>query len=500
MKENGIDYTSVALGGSCECVAPGFGHRGCVIALVLLLVPASFLGIAGCQPYQALPLTAPTVNRALTVPEMPILQVQAETLRHPVLGPVQLNLQNGLSPDEAAVLAVLLHPSLRAERDKRALADAQLLQARLLPNPELAFSFETPVAGETTGTVNGFGVELNWDIQPLWSRSARVQAAQANRASVALDIAWQEWQVAQAAKRAVYRLVNLDDQVALAREIECRRSADVGLLRRAVQNGTKTSDELVAAEVAQSQAIESLIELQQQAAVQNLALRRALGMPPDYPIRIEEGTLLPARFQAPAATELTASLEQERLDLVALRRGYDSQEAAVRAAILNQFPKVSIGPTYARDVENVDTIGFGLGITLPVFDRNQGRIAAEQATRQKLFDEYVNRVFEARADVSVLLAKIESLNREIAAAEDTQSQSRRLESVYHQAMLQGRVDVLTYLTAWYSLANSRQKLLTLKGQLAQTIIDLESATGLYRIPEVGAGPAAGAVPQKESVP
>lgn len=487
--------TSVQKGGNGTTLSKLQGHRPGYWPVLALLLP-----LAGCAQYQPLPLDSAAVERVLIPPEIEALEVQAETLRHPMLGLVQLNLQNGISPDEAAVLAVLLHPSLRAERDKRALADAQLLQARLLPNPELASSFETPVAGETTGTVNGFGVELNWDIQPLLSRSARVQAAQAKRASVMLDIAWQEWQVAQAAKRTVLQLVNVNDQVVLAQEIERRRVEDVALIHRAVQSGTKTSDELVAAEVAHSQAVASLIELQQQAAVQNLTLRRALGMPPDYPVRIEEGMILPARFHAPAAAELTAGLEQGRLDLVALRRGYDSQEAAVRVAILNQFPRVSIGPTFARDVEDVDSVGFGLGITLPVFDRNQGRIATEQATRQKLFDEYVNRVFEARSDVSVLLAKIESLNREIAAAEDTQSQSQRLESVYHQAMLQGRVDVLTYLNAWYSLADGRKKLLTLKGQLAQTIIDLESTTGLYRIPEVGAGSAAGAVPQKESVP
>ncbi len=181
-------------------------HKPSYWPVLTLLLP-----LVGCVQYQPLPLDSATVERALIPPGIGTLEVQAETLQHPILGPVQLNLQNGLSPDEAAVLAVLLHPSLRAERDKRALADAQLLQAGLLPNPELASSFETPVAGETTGTVNGFGVELNWDIQPLLSRSARVQAAQANRASVMLDIAWQEWQVAQTAKRAVYQLVNVND-------------------------------------------------------------------------------------------------------------------------------------------------------------------------------------------------------------------------------------------------------------------------------------------------
>jgi hypothetical protein len=41
--------------------------------------------------------------------------MEASQLKHSVLRPVEINLQNGISPDEAAVLAALLNPALRAE-------------------------------------------------------------------------------------------------------------------------------------------------------------------------------------------------------------------------------------------------------------------------------------------------------------------------------------------------------------------------------------------------
>ena len=53
-------------------------------------------------------------------------------------------------------------------------------------------------------------------------------------------------------------------------------------------------------------------------------------------------------------------------------------------------------------------------IDIPLFDRNQGVIAQETATRQKLFDEYVNRLFEARSDVATAVTEIKGTNAQIA--------------------------------------------------------------------------------------
>src|SRR6185436_15653821 len=106
-----------------------------------------------------------------------------------------------------------------------------------------------------------------------------------------------------------------------------------------------------------------------------------------------------------------------RLDLLALKKGYDSQDAVLRAAILAQFPKATLGFNAARDTSDTRTIGLGATIDIPLFDRNQGVIATETATRQKLFDEYAVRVFEARSDVASAVVNIESLNAQLTAAQ-----------------------------------------------------------------------------------
>ena len=77
---------------------------------------------------------------------------------------MKLDFDDGLSPDEAAVVAVLLNPALRAARAERGLAAAQLLRAGLLPNPELSGNLEFPIA--TEGEVVGYGVGIFRVLQP----------------------------------------------------------------------------------------------------------------------------------------------------------------------------------------------------------------------------------------------------------------------------------------------------------------------------------------------
>jgi multidrug efflux pump subunit AcrB len=126
---------------------------------------------------------------------------------------------------------------------------------------------------------------------------------------------------------------------------------------------------------------------------------------------------LPSKVALPPAAELVDGLADRRLDLVALRRGYDSQEATYRAAILARFPKVELGIAHTKDTGNFYTLGPTLGFDIPALDMNQGNIAIEKATRQKLFDEFTARVFEARSEIATFLAEIDSITQKIAYAE-----------------------------------------------------------------------------------
>ncbi len=83
-----------------------------------------------------MPLDPGAVKEKLTPPDMAALRIQAKEIRHPILKPIDLRLENGLSPEEAAILAVLVNPSLKAARDQKGIASAQLFQAGILPNPQ----------------------------------------------------------------------------------------------------------------------------------------------------------------------------------------------------------------------------------------------------------------------------------------------------------------------------------------------------------------------------
>jgi outer membrane protein TolC len=439
------------------------------------------IALAACQTYRPQPLTDAAIGEALTPPTVSALRVQAEQLTHPILKPVELDFDGGLSPDAAAVLAVLLNPNLRSVRDQRGLADAQLLQAGLLPNPQMTASLDRPAFGNTAGTVTAYGVGFGWDLQQLITHAARKRTAGEHRTAVDLDVSWQEWQAAQAARAAVFQLAALESQAGLSDSLDRRLKENLDLVRRAVEAGLMTELDLAAAETAGTQAHASLLALQRQTEQQRLALNRLLGVPSETRILLQSDIVLPVRLDLPSAEQLLDGVEQRRLDLVALRHGYASQEAAVRSAILGQFPKINFGLHRARDTTKVGVIGFGLTLDLPIFDRNQGAIAQERATRQVLFDEYVNRVFETRAEIARLSADARWLNAQIAAAQAAAPGLDRLVQTYRLAMNAGQADVLSYYTAWNNLTRNQIDLLTLQQQLADTEIALELAAGLYRL-------------------
>ncbi len=396
-----------------------------------------------------------------------------------MLAPIQLRPQEGLSPDEAAVLAVVINPSLRAQRDQRDIAQAQLLQAGILPNPQFTYNYAWVTGGNTAGAFNPYGLGVNWDVTSLISHDAKVKSATASGAAVNLDIAWQEWQIAEAAKIAVYDLLALQSQLTAAGQTDQELQQNLALIRKATQEHLKTSVDLAAAESAAQQSNAAILQLRGQAEHERLALNRAIGLPPETPVRLRSGLALPSHFDPPSEQELFNDLENRRLDLMGLKRGYESQEQTLRAAVLDQFPKINLGFTKDSDNTNVHTAGIGVSVDIPIFDRNQGAIATEKATRKKLFDEYISRIFDARADIASALADIRSINDQIAQAQAATAGLQNLVDSYRQALDHGNADVLSYYQAYGTLMQNSLDVLKLQQQLAENRIALEIAAGRY---------------------
>ena len=308
-----------------------------------------------------------------------------------------------------------------------------------------------------------------------------MKAARAQSQSVDLSVAWQEWQVSQEAKITVYRLITLEKEIALVAEVDQRLGEILDLSRRAAGEGTETQLDLVAAEAAANQANANLSDLTNQFHEGQINLNRIMGFPAQTQFKLQDSIDLPDHWDPPSTVKIMGELEQRRLDLVALHRGYESQDATVRTAILRQFPAINIGLNYARDTGNVVTTGFGVSISLPVFNRNRGQIKIEEATRQALFDEYIARLFEARSEIEALQENARFLNEQIKNAQAAEPGLERLVDSYRAAVGNGSADILSYYTAWNNLTEKRIEILNLKEQLMETRIGLEITSGLYNV-------------------
>jgi cobalt-zinc-cadmium efflux system outer membrane protein len=407
------------------------------------------------------------------------LRVPASRIQAPRTRSQVVDLRQGIGPDEAAEIALYSNPALRSIRDRRGLAVAQLVQAGILPNPVVSYERDFVSGGNTAGTVAGYNLTAAWEISALIPYLPRQTAARKNFRAVDLDIAWQEWQIAMNARAAVYRVLSLDAQVARAREANDGLQQSTEAVRKAVEAHEKTVLDLAAAESASQDSRATMLALQQEFEKQRLGLNKILGVEPEMNIRFREGLILPMRLVTPDADVLFHGLESRRLDLVALQQGLESQDATVRAAILAQFPKMSAAFVKASDTTNVHTTGFNVSIDVPIFDRNQGVIATERATRQRLLDEYHQRVFEARSDIAVAIADIHSLNRQIAAAEEAVALLEKLVSSAQTAVEQRNADVLSYYTARSNLLQKRIQLIKLEEQLLEAHTALEITSGSY---------------------
>jgi outer membrane protein TolC len=442
----------------------------------LVLVLAALGAGTGCKIYHDLPLDRRAKEATLKAPDLAQVRVEALRLKHPLLQPLDLDPKGSFSPEQAAVLAVLLNPDLKAVRDQRALAEAQLLDAGLLPDPVLAYAQDTPVGGDAPGLATAHSFQVGMDLTALLTRGLRRRAAKAEQASVDLEVAWQEWQVAQAAKLAVYRLATLAPQAEAAKATVAVLAEDLQVLEQAATSGDALQGEVATARAALDSGRRDALAVGLELVRNREALNALLGLPP----RTQVALGIPLREGAweglPSEGELASGLDR-RLDLVALEKGYESEDARVRLAIWSQFPSIGIALSRARDTSNVVTRGAGVSVSLPLFNRGQGLVAVANATRRQLYDQFLARLHQSRSDLAQALSDLEATRAQIASAAAALPGLEAQARAADEAFRAGGLDLLTRNQARLVALSQASALAALRRSLDELGVALELIAG-----------------------
>jgi outer membrane protein, heavy metal efflux system len=428
------------------------------------------LCVAGCAHYAPAPLHAPA--DVLAPPDPALLSADGARIERPYLTPLAIDLTQPLTPNAIAVIAVIENPDLKALRAKTGVTDAQSFAARLLPDPSFQAGFDKLLHGPDD--MNGLAGQLGFDLAALRTAEVvRQNGASLNR-QVRLDLAWAEWQTAGQARLQGVRLAALEAQLPLAQASAASAEHWLAVAERAAGRGDVAATEVETRRQAALDATDKLRTAERDLTTARGELNKLLGLPPGAMLRIAPATTVPMTL---SATALTAQALAYRLDLAALRSGYDAAEADVHKAILDQFPTLSLTLAAARDTAGNVTLGPQVGFSLPLWNRNRGGIATATATREQLRAEYDARLFQTRADIADAVATLELARRQRATLAAQLPAIDHFASVSANAAQHGDLSPATAEAAAQTLRDRRLALGQLDQAADEATIALELLTG-----------------------
>ncbi len=439
-------------------------------------IPALALALAilsGCAAYQAKPLRAPALA-ALKSPSHRALAAAARTLRVPGLVSLPLDFRKPLTGKDLGVIAVIANPSLRALRARERIARAQVFAAGLLPDPVVQFSALKPYGVGSAGRSLALSDGFLWDLSRLVTRSTDIRMARERAASVRYNVAWREWVAANEARLAARQVYWLGAEWRIARKASALLGNHDQVLARDAHRRLIGDRQLLFFQAAQDALRMKAQALHRALKAARITLNGQLGLPPWATLRIARPTRL--RGVAGAPRSLFHRAVSRRLDLVALVAAYHSADQALLRAVLDQYPRLSLGAAGARNSSGLSEAGLQLSVVVPLFNANRGAVAIARARRAALFKDYVARLAEARAQIYQLDAAQASLDRELAGLKGRRTRLARTARAAGTAWTAHALGLVSYLTLMQELTAVELKMTALRLSRAATTLALVTAT------------------------
>lgn len=373
-------------------------------------VIATVLTMSGCSRYRPVPLYPDQAWARIEAIRIEDLSKSEMETTDPT---ADFDYSDGLSEGEAASLAVVLNSEVRAFRMERGVANAQLIEAGLLPNPEIDTKWLTPPISPTQWA--GEASALFDFTEALLSRGPRKARARIRVEEVRWEIADREWRLASETRGAFWDSVYFQEAIKLNLKQRELTEKTVLILRARKERGAGSELETLTAEIEQAKLELQAKRLAGEGKTALQTLNRLLGLPPNHATKLQN-SINPLAYLPLAANreKLLENLRRSRPDLWAAEQAYLGSEKDLHLAHRKQFPRFALGPSYSGgDGERKGTFGLGFSFELPFFNRNQGEIALKTAQREQMRLQYVAKLQSARGEFHAVLTNLETLDGEL---------------------------------------------------------------------------------------
>ncbi len=388
-----------------------------------------------------------------------------------------------LTADAAVREALGANRDLQAAIETIAIARGRLLQAGRLENPELGGAYADDFAFNAEGERNAtVGLAQRF---PITSRLAREK-----------DVAAQEVAIAEAEVRDFARklIAEVEGTFFVVRALDERSAVNAELIESVRRVEQTTARRLEAAEVSPAEVSLLRIErlrLEQEAQrlvrereVAGVLLTRLFGRASSEEI-VPVGELDPGALVLPdAAAEGT-----DRPDLEAARRQIERADADLDLARAEAWQDWSVGLGYEYDRQVIDAptpipiqtdsfLTLGVSVPIPLWNRQQGRIAAAQAELRRSRQSRDGLTLRVEEEIRAAEARVRTLRSSVDSyAQEILPEATRSQELFERGYRQGLVGIAELLQAQRQYNEARALYVELLGDLRQAAIALEAATG-----------------------
>ncbi len=389
------------------------------------------------------------------------------------------------SADDAVREAIAGNRDLQAARATIDVARGLRLQAGRLENPELEVAYADDFAFESAGErAASVGLAQRF---PVTARLAREKDVASQGVAIA------EAEVHDFVRRliadvesAFYRVRTLDEQRVVNRQL----TASVLEVEQATE-GRFAAAEASAAEVGLLRIERLRLEqegqrLKRDREIAAGSLARLMGRNPRDPLT-PVGEIDPGPILLAAPPDSTTTASSARPDLDAASKQIERADADRRLAQAEAWEDWTVGFGYEFDrqvfdgpvaTEEDSLLRFGLRVPLPLWNRQQGRVAAAAAELRRSRRSREALVLRIEEEVRAAESRVRTLRESVDAyIHQILPEATRTQALLERGYRQGLVGIAALLQAQRQYNESRAFYLDLLGDLRQAHIALEVAAG-----------------------
>jgi cobalt-zinc-cadmium efflux system outer membrane protein len=178
----------------------------------------------------------------------------------------------------------------------------------------------------------------------------------------------------------------------------------------------------------------------------------------------------------PDTKEIAEKALNTRTDIKAQAMLVDAMSASLSLSRREAMPSVALEAGYKRWAGGLDGFVFGLTVPLPLFDRNQGKIAAAQAEKEKQSLTYELMKRHASSEIDILMERISYLQTRISGTSVQLEKTKELTKISGIAYEEGEASLIEVLDAVRSEKESSIEYNNALYEYWASVFEMERAT------------------------